>query len=88
MLVENTSITARKRQFFRFFCFMLVFRVVNAHRLRFIGHINVILLLNFDPVQIRTDLWSASLPFHLVEFWPCFSIKLNATVLKPFPCVV
>ena len=34
------------------------------------------LLLNFDPIQIRTDLWSASLPFSLFNSDP-FKQKLK-----------
>ena len=56
-----------------FFHFTLNFRVVIAHCLRFIGHLNVFLLLNFDHVEISTDPLSNSLPFH------CF----NSDTLQP-----
>ena len=53
-----------------FFFLYARFRVVIAHRLRFIGHINVVLLLNFDRVQLRTDPWSNSLPFYWLNSDP------------------
>ena len=45
------------------FHFTLDLRRLIAHRWRHFLHLHIILLLNFDPIQIRTDLCSASLAF-------------------------
>ena len=49
-----------------FFHFTLDFRRLIAHRGTHFLYVYIILLLNFATIQIRTDLWSNSLPF----YWP------------------
>ena len=59
-----------------FFHFTLDYRRLIAHRCCNFWHLYVILLLNFHQLQIRYDLWSASLPFSLFNSDP-FKQKLK-----------
>ena len=78
MLIYMWNINKIKLKYVRnmfktvFFYFTLDFRRLIAHRWRHVLHLYVILLLNFDSIQIRTDLWSASSPTHWLNFDPVF----------------